>query len=137
MRFSRCPAESARWMRGAVAALVSIVPGIGYDFARPTKTYAAAAVGTPVLYAGAETGAQIVRDAGLGEAVPLDAAAIAAAMRRLLAVDAAETEALRHTRATWARDTVSLAGVARTAAAVVRAQIRGRRTLPGSSDGPG
>src|SRR5690606_9186083 len=38
------PQISASWIRGAVASLVSIVPGIGYDFARPTKTYAAAAV---------------------------------------------------------------------------------------------
>src|SRR5690606_27074841 len=35
------PERSAGWIRGAIASLVSIVPGKGYDFARPTKTYAA------------------------------------------------------------------------------------------------
>lgn len=121
------PAESAGWMRGAVAALVSIVPGIGYDFARPTKTYAAAAVGTPVLYAGAETGASIVRDAGLGEAVGMDADEIAAAMRRLLAADAEDS---RDARVSWARENVSLAGVGRRAAEAVLAQIGRLRADP-------
>ena len=46
------PTEAAEWIRGAAAALVSIVPGIGYDFARPTKTYAAAACGAPTWLIG-------------------------------------------------------------------------------------
>src|SRR5690606_17551838 len=46
------PQESAAWLRGAAAAVVSIVPGQGYDFAVPTKVFAALGVGTPVLYAG-------------------------------------------------------------------------------------
>ncbi|GAA1926693.1 glycosyltransferase family 4 protein [Microbacterium aoyamense] len=119
------PAESAAWMRGAVAALVSIVPGIGYDFARPTKTYAAAAVGTPVLYAGAETGGRIVTDAGLGEAVALDAAEIADAMRRLLA-SRDDAERSREARSSWAKANVSLAGVGRRAAEAVAAVARRR-----------
>ena len=83
----RAPVEfppEAAWIRGATAALVSIAPGIGYDFARPTKTYAAAACGTPVLFAGAVTGGALVADAGLGEAAGFDPAAVAAAMTRLL-----------------------------------------------------
>lgn len=46
------PEDAARWQRGAVCALVSIKPGLGYDFAYPTKVLAALACGTPVLYAG-------------------------------------------------------------------------------------
>lgn len=127
------PTESAAWIRGAVAALVSIAPGIGYDFARPTKTYAAAACGTPVLFAGATTGGDLVRDAGLGEAVGFTPDAVAAAMRAMLSQDAdGTTAALRARRAAWARDTVSLAAVGeRGAAAVLTA-----RTTPGRPTPP-
>lgn len=114
------PEESARWIRGAVAALVSIVPGIGYDFARPTKTYAAAACGTPVIFAGAEVGGALVRDAGLGEAVEFSPEAVAAAMRRMLAeAQSGRTERRRGERAQWARRTVSLAAVGDRAAQAV------------------
>lgn len=115
------PADSARWIRGAVGALVSIVPGIGYDFARPTKTYAAAAVGTPVLFAGAPTGAELVREAALGEAVDFNEADIAGGMQRL--IDAARdgvTDTARPMRAAWARQHVSLDSVGARGAAVVR-----------------
>ncbi|PID97943.1 MAG: glycosyltransferase WbuB, partial [Actinobacteria bacterium] len=44
--------EAARWQKGAVASLVSIRPGLGYDFAYPTKILAALSTGTRVLYAG-------------------------------------------------------------------------------------
>ena len=45
-------AAAARWLRSARFALASLRPGIGYDFAVPTKIYSALAVGTPVLYTG-------------------------------------------------------------------------------------
>lgn len=114
------PQQSASWIRGAVASLVSIVPGIGYDFARPTKTYAAAAVGTPVLFAGPETGASLVRDAGLGRAVSFDVGAVATAMRELLGDDQDGTTARRRQdRSTWASEHVSLVAVAGRVAEVV------------------
>jgi glycosyltransferase involved in cell wall biosynthesis len=116
------PSEAARWIRGAVASLVSIAPGIGYDFAKPTKTYAAAACGTPVLFAGAEVGGRLVQDADLGVAVAFEPRAIADGMRRLLvAVETGDTERLRPVRAAWARDHVSLTAVADRAAAAVGA----------------
>jgi glycosyltransferase involved in cell wall biosynthesis len=121
------PAESASWIRGAAAALVSIAPGIGYDFARPTKTYAAAACGTPVLFAGARSGRELVADAELGEAVEFETDAVADAMRHLLA-DAAsgETERRRPERAAWALEHVSLAAVGQRAARAVLSALRGR-----------
>ena len=107
------PSESATWIRGATASLVSIVPGIGYDFAKPTKTYAAAAVGTPVLFAGPEAGAALVRDADLGRAVEFSAEAIAEGMRSLLDAHADSTsERARPARVRWARAHVSLTAVA-------------------------
>lgn len=74
------PAEAARWIRTARAALVSIKPHLGYDFAKPTKIYAATACGTPVVYAGVGAGQELVERAGLGWAPGYDAAAVAAAM---------------------------------------------------------
>lgn len=114
------PTESARWIRGAVASLVSIAPGIGYDFARPTKTYAAAACGTPVLFAGAGVGGALVRDAGLGEAASFTPVDVAEGMRRLLAArDSGRTDRKRSRRAMWAAEHVSLVAVGDLAASVV------------------
>ncbi|MGV9769731.1 glycosyltransferase family 4 protein [Microbacterium sp. NPDC003461] len=120
------PESSAAWIRGAVAALVSIVPGRGYDFARPTKTYAAAAVGTPVLFAGAETGRELVAGAGLGEAAEFDEDAVAEAMRRLIAQygDGASEER-RGARVEWAREKVSLMAAGQRAAEAVMGMIPG------------
>lgn len=112
------PAEAASWIRGAVAALVSIAPGIGYDFARPTKTYAAAAVGTPVLFAGPEAGAELVRAGELGLATDFTPEAVAAAMRTLLAGQA-EADTARPRRAAWAQENVSLAAAGARAADTV------------------
>lgn len=125
------PQASASWIRGAVAALVSIVPGIGYDFARPTKTYAAAAVGTPVLFAGAETGGSLVREADLGIASEFAVGSVADAMRELLDQwDKGRTERERSRRVQWARENVSWNTVGRRAADVVREALQGT-----SSDG--
>jgi len=121
------PDLSASWIRGAVGALVSIVPGIGYDFARPTKTYAAAAVGTPVLFAGAPTGAEVVRSASLGETSDFTVTAVAQAMRRLVAqAEDGTTERERRRRAQWAVSTVSWQTVGGKAADVVRAVLQGK-----------
>ena len=122
------PGESASWIRGAVGALVSIVPGIGYDFARPTKTYAAAAVGTPVLFAGAATGADVVRSAGLGVASGFTVDEVAHGMRVLFAEHQdGTTEHERPRRARWAVDTVSWDTVGARAADVVRGVLQGMR----------
>ena len=129
------PGESTSWIRGAAGALVSIVPGIGYDFAKPTKTYAAAATGTPVLFAGPSAGADLVRGNALGRAVEFTAEAVAQGMRELLA-DAADgtTAAERPSRAAWAQANVSLSAVAeKVADAVERAAQAGtRRIMDGS-----
>lgn len=58
--------EAAAWQRSAVACLSSIVPGLGYDFALPTKIYSAAASGTPVVHAGAGAARDRVAGAPLG-----------------------------------------------------------------------
>ncbi|MCK3770198.1 glycosyltransferase family 4 protein [Microbacterium aerolatum] len=114
------PQRAASEIRGAVGSLVSIVPGIGYDFARPTKTYAAAAVGTPVIFAGPDAGGRLVREANLGRAVAFSEDQIAEAMRNLLRESAdGSTERMRGDRAGWALANVSLKAVARRVADVV------------------
>lgn len=74
------PEVAASWLRGAAAALVSIRPGLGYDFARPTKVYAATACGTPVIFAGLGAARRLVTDHDLGWGVDHDPAAVAEAM---------------------------------------------------------
>lgn len=119
------PQQSAAWIRGAAGALVSIVPGIGYDFARPTKIYAAAAVGTPVLFAGPEVGADLVTAAALGLSVEFDEHDVARGMRELLTeASDGRTDQRRGERVTWARENASLQAAARRVVSAI-AQVQG------------
>lgn len=108
------PAEAARWLRGATAALASITPGIGYDFAKPTKIYAAAACGAPVVFAGVGAGAELVADNGLGWRAGYDPAAVADAM---LAAARDEASGVRDARAEersrWVDENASLSAIGR------------------------
>jgi len=112
--------EAARWIRGAAAAVVSIKPGQGYDFAKPTKIYAAAACGTPVLYAGSGDAARLVADGGLGVASDFTPDAVAEAMRSVLDDASFGSTQSREGRVAWVRENASLAAAGRRAAAVVR-----------------
>lgn len=102
------PAECARWIRAADAALVSIKPHIGYDFAKPTKIYAAAACATPVVFAGIGAGQELVTSAGLGWAPGYDVKAVAAAMAAALRKPADEAAELGRHCADWAESHASL-----------------------------
>lgn len=119
------PRDAASWLRTAAGALVSIVPGKGYDFAMPTKLYAAAACGTPIIYAGAGAAAALVAESGLGDAPGYDIDAVAEAMRSALDAFADGTTARRAVeRAAWATANASLAAVgARAAEAVLAARV--------------
>lgn len=74
------PEQAAAWMRGAACALVSIRPGVGYDFAYPTKVLAALACGVPVVYAGPGPVVDDVREHALGWACEHEDGAVAQAM---------------------------------------------------------
>lgn len=81
----RLPAtDVAAYIRGAVAALSSVTPGQGYDFAVATKMFAATACGTPVIQAGDGYGNRLVEENALGWSVPYDARSVAEAMRDAL-----------------------------------------------------
>ena len=118
-------AEAAVWQRGAVAALVSIKPGQGYDFAYPTKVLSALGCGTPVLFAGNGPVASDVRDFDLGWASEHDAAAVAEAMRAALDVYEAETASGARAATAqrfhdWVEDHRSLRATGESAASIVQ-----------------
>ena len=109
------PAESAKVLRGAVGALVSIKPGLGYDFAKPTKIYAATGCGTPVVFAGEGAGRALVSEEELGWAPGYEDEAVAQALRE--ALDAAAAGRVDRDRlAGWTREHASLSSAARHAA---------------------
>jgi len=114
------PHDAAKWLRGAAAALVSIAPGLGYDFARPTKSYAAAACGTPVVFAGAGSGGALVRDNGLGENADFTVEAVGDAMIRALEAHASGASALQSAhRVDWVARNASLQAIGDVAAGAV------------------
>lgn len=112
------PDVAARWLRGARGALVSLRPGVGYDFAFPTKVFAAVACGTPVLYAGPGPARDVVADNDLGIVTDYAVAEVAAAMIALLT--AAPSETGRAARADWARANASATRAGELAAGVVQ-----------------
>ncbi|RRD44532.1 glycosyltransferase [Buchananella hordeovulneris] len=121
----RSAAEAAAWQAGALAALVSIRPGQGYDFAYPTKVLSALACGTPVLYAGVGPVCQDLADPLLGRAVDYDVAALAQALREL--ANAAPSEAAaRAARHAWVAEHRSTRRVGQAVAEILEATVRAR-----------
>lgn len=120
------PEVAAHYLGGATASLASIVPGVGYDFAVPTKIFASTACGTPVVFAGPDAAAaRVLRSAPLAWSVAYEATAVASAMAEAIAVDAAPDRAVRRAAvAAWAERTGSLGGVARRAADVVVGELK-------------
>ncbi|MDO4666061.1 MAG: glycosyltransferase [Actinomycetaceae bacterium] len=115
-------AVAARWQRGAVCSLVSICPGLGYDFAYPTKVLAALACGTPVIYAGTGPVAGDVMNNQLGYHVDYAVSEVAGAMEKMLNnEDDFPPSRLRK----WVLENRSLAQTGRMAAKVVLKVARG------------
>lgn len=79
----KSPQWVASLLTGSVGALVSIVPGQGYDFAYPTKVLAALAAGKPVIYAGRGPVVDDIVTSKLGVSSGFDAREVAAAMREI------------------------------------------------------
>lgn len=112
--------RAAAWHRAARGALVGVRPGIGYDFAYPTKVLAALACGTPVLLAGPGPAASDLREHDLGLVTDHDVEQVAEAMVRLLTAPAPGTDPdEQRRRADWVRDHRSIAATGRAAADVV------------------
>lgn len=114
----RVPAsEAAAWLRGAQVALCTMVPNTGYDYFVPTKVFASAACGTPVLYIGPGPAAKMVTENQLGRAIAYQASAAAAAMAQMLTIPKAANE-IQH-RSQWAQQNASLDRVGTQTAAIV------------------
>lgn len=111
------PEEAARWQRSALASLVSIRPGIGYDFAYPTKVLAALASGTPVLYAGVGPVVDDVTAYDLGQCSTHEPHAVAEAMKSMLSSPQTETDAKRLHQ--WVVDHRSMEATGQRAASVL------------------
>ncbi|WP_106507151.1 glycosyltransferase family 4 protein [Brachybacterium timonense] len=103
------PQQVACFLRGAVAGLSSITPGQGYEFALPTKIYAATACGTPVVHAGEGAAYDRIRDHSLGWACDYDAHDVARGMLEALR---GENRPTREDLRQWTLRHASLAGCA-------------------------
>ncbi|WP_417508303.1 glycosyltransferase family 4 protein [Microbacterium sp.] len=123
----RPPSELGPELRRACAALASVRPGSGYDFAFPTKLYSGAACGAPLIYAGIGPAVDFVRTEvdgrALGEAVPADASSVATAM--IETAGAAFDPGRRQAVANWAATHVSLDAVAIRAVQTVESVVSG------------
>jgi glycosyltransferase involved in cell wall biosynthesis len=115
------PVRMASILRGARAGLSSITPGLGYEFALPTKIYAATACGTPVIHAGEGAAHDRIRDGHLGWACDHTADEVATAM--LAALDGEDAPSSPDLRA-WTLENASLQGCARQGASEVLATLR-------------
>ncbi|ASK64943.1 glycosyltransferase WbuB [Brachybacterium avium] len=115
------PAEVAAHLRGAIAGLSSITPGQGYEFALPTKIYAATATGTPVIHAGEGAAHDRIVGHDLGWACDYAPDAVAEVMDRALRGEG--TPAPEQLRA-WTLRNASLAGCAKQAAEQVMGDLR-------------
>lgn len=116
------PDRAAARLRSARVGLVSLKPGLGYDFAVPTKLFAAAACGTPVLFAGAGASVGVVREGGIGTSVTWNTDDVANALATALAIEPAPSE--RERIAVWVREHASIGATGERTADVVEGAVR-------------
>lgn len=114
--------EVAQAFSTAQAGLASLHPRVGYDYAFPTKMFAATACGAPVVYAGPGPGRAMVTDHGLGWACDWDVEQATAALRSALSAEV--TPAERERLALWTLENASQRAVAAAAADAVTRHLR-------------
>jgi glycosyltransferase involved in cell wall biosynthesis len=116
--------EVAEVLGTAWAGLASLHPGVGYDYAFPTKMFATTASGSPVVYAGPGPGRAMVVEHDLGWTCDWDVAQTAGALRAALVQPPTRTrrKALRR----WTLENASQSSVAAVAAEAVLAVSGGR-----------
>lgn len=78
------PDETARWIAGADAGLVSIKAGAGYDHAYPTKVLSTLACGTPVIYAGPGPAGEDIVENRLGVCAEYSASSVGTSFTRII-----------------------------------------------------
>lgn len=111
------PEVLSREFSSAAAALASIRPGVGYDFAFATKALAGLSAGARVIYAGVGPVGGLIEENDLGWAVGWDVDEVVAAMTQALSTP--PTDAERRRAAAWVREHHSLNAVAATSVGVI------------------
>ncbi|MFT4246052.1 MAG: glycosyltransferase family 4 protein [Micrococcaceae bacterium] len=107
--------EAAKWIAHAEASLASVDPAQGYTVAQPTKTFAASACGTPVIYAGNDAGSELVKRENLGIAVDYQIPEVADAMLEMLNNPWQNRKRLSN----WASENASLQNIGKKAAELI------------------
>lgn len=126
-RIHFCPAVepevAAEWLGYAEASLASVMPGIGYDFAYPTKIFASLSTGTPVVLAGPSPAVADIESADLGYACLYEKDAVVAVFRSIAQDVAAVNERSRRAegkrRRAWVVSNRSIEETGRQAARAV------------------
>ena len=111
------PGETARWIAGAAAGLVSIKAEAGYDHAYPTKVLSTLACGTPVIYAGPGPAREDIAAHSLGICADYSVLGVAKAMERLAAEGLTESS-IKKLR-TWVVENKSLSASSQEVAQVL------------------
>jgi glycosyltransferase involved in cell wall biosynthesis len=111
------PEDAASLLREAKVALVSLRPGLGYDFAIPTKIFAATACGTPVLFAGDGAAAMLVTENTLGCRVEWDSEQVSTQLIAMLT--APSDPARRRDLSQWAVQNASIQATAAKVAEII------------------
>lgn len=109
-RSSVGPEQLAEILRRSTASLASQRPEAGYDYAFPTKLYASAACGTPLIFAGSGPAVDFVANEVAGAAIGRAAAYRPDAVSTVM-IEAARRTASPERRAAvaeWARDQVAI-----------------------------
>jgi glycosyltransferase involved in cell wall biosynthesis len=115
------PEEAAGLFRGALASLVSIRPGLSYDFAIPTKIFASCATGVPVIFSGSGAAKELVERNGLGWVSDFSPESVAEAM--IAALDADRERPSSQTLAGWVDEYASLKAAAVKAVAAIQSTV--------------
>lgn len=101
-------------LNGAVASVVSLRPGMGYDYAFPSKIYTSLAAGCPVLFAGVGPTSSFLTEAAVsvepGVAAEYEPEKVAVAMARL--ADRPASADSRRRLSEWTRERYSLTATA-------------------------
>lgn len=115
-------------LRGAKAALVSIAPDIGYNFAYPTKVLAALAAGIPVIYAGVGPARTDITSNGFGFTVPFKKNEIVKALRAVADGSFGWGKKDGERAAHWVNENRSLRATGESVVQVLNTVYRGKAT---------
>ncbi|MDY5585143.1 MAG: glycosyltransferase [Arcanobacterium sp.] len=123
-QLGQVPVEiAAKWQRESIAALVSIKPGMGYDFAVPTKTFAALASGVPVIYVGVGPLRELITENNLGFIADYELSAVVNAMEEAIQKQEIWQLENQELAVSWVRENRSIETTGTQAAGVILKEL--------------